>query len=94
MGENVWEWMNDWHGSYKGSPTQNPTGPVNGQFRFLRGGSWNNNHPRNFRVAQRNNSHPDNSNNNVGFRGALSAPRTPEDGVNVDLLMKTICMKP
>jgi len=33
----------------------------------LRGGSWNNNQ-RNTRVSYRNNNHPDNFNNNIGFR--------------------------
>ena len=33
----------------------------------LRGGSWNNNQ-RNARVSYRNNNHPDNFNNNIGFR--------------------------
>ena len=35
--------------------------------QLLRGGSWNNN-PRNCRSAYRNNNHPDNRNNNIGFR--------------------------
>jgi formylglycine-generating enzyme required for sulfatase activity len=33
----------------------------------MRGGSWNNN-ADNCRVANRNNNHPDNRNNNLGFR--------------------------
>jgi hypothetical protein len=33
----------------------------------VRGGSWNNN-PANVRSAARNNNHPDNRNNNIGFR--------------------------
>jgi hypothetical protein len=35
----------------------------------LRGGSWNNNQ-ENARVSIRNNNHPDNRNNNIGFRVA------------------------
>ena len=34
---------------------------------MIRGGSWNNN-AQNLRSAQRNNDHPGNRNNNVGFR--------------------------
>ena len=34
----------------------------------LRGGSWNNDNPTNFRCANRNNNNPDNRNNNNGFR--------------------------
>jgi len=33
----------------------------------LRGGSWNNNQ-ENARAEYRNNNHPDNRNNNIGFR--------------------------
>jgi len=36
----------------------------------LRGGSWNNNED-NARVTIRNNNHPNNRNNNIGFRVAL-----------------------
>jgi len=42
MSGNVWEWCNDWHGSYyyKNSPQNNPQGPNSGEYRVLRGGSW------------------------------------------------------
>lgn len=36
--------------------------------RVVRGGSWNNDNPDNFRAANRNNNHPDNRNDNNGFR--------------------------
>ncbi|MEW6030846.1 MAG: SUMF1/EgtB/PvdO family nonheme iron enzyme [Chloroflexota bacterium] len=36
----------------------------------MRGGSWNNNED-NARVAIRNNNHPNNRNNNIGFRVVL-----------------------
>ncbi|MCW5933646.1 MAG: SUMF1/EgtB/PvdO family nonheme iron enzyme [Fimbriimonadia bacterium] len=41
--------------------------------RLLRGGSWNNNNPNNFRCAYRNNNNLNNSNNNVGFRVVFEA---------------------
>ncbi len=39
---NVWEWCNDWYDSsyYSTSPENNPTGPVSGSYRILRGGGW------------------------------------------------------
>jgi formylglycine-generating enzyme required for sulfatase activity len=36
--------------------------------KVVRGGSWINNNLDNFRAAFRNNNHPDNHNDNNGFR--------------------------
>ena len=55
---NVWEWVNDWYdGSYySSSPAQDPQGPSSGQYRVLRGGSWEDQagYPYDLRVANRN----------------------------------------
>jgi formylglycine-generating enzyme required for sulfatase activity len=42
MTGNVWEWVNDWYASnyYSISPGRNPQGPITGQSRVMRGGSW------------------------------------------------------
>ena len=40
MSGNVWEWCQDWHGSYVSSPQMNPTGANSGLYRVWRGGSW------------------------------------------------------
>ena len=47
-----------------------------GNFRLLRGGSWNNN-PRNCRSAIRNRNQSANRNNNIGFRVACVAASAP-----------------
>jgi len=71
---NVWEWTADWFDAkhYGSSPPIDPQGPSSGQFRTLRGGSWNNN-PRNARVSNRNRNEPENHNNNNGLRCAGDA---------------------
>jgi formylglycine-generating enzyme required for sulfatase activity len=40
MAGNVFEWVNDWSGSYSSGAQTNPTGPTTGTRRVLRGGSW------------------------------------------------------
>jgi len=39
---NVWEWIADWFDAEypKTMPARNPTGPVSGQLKVLRGGAW------------------------------------------------------
>lgn len=37
---NVWEWTNDWYGSYPAMSQANPTGPSSGSYRVDRGGCW------------------------------------------------------
>jgi formylglycine-generating enzyme required for sulfatase activity len=69
MSGNVWEWTADYYGAgyYAVSPAQNPTGPESGQYRVLRGGSWN--HDRSgMRTAFRLDSPPGMSVDNFGFR--------------------------
>ncbi len=41
---NVWEWVADWYSPpyFERARPRDPTGPRNGRFRALRGGSWDN----------------------------------------------------
>jgi formylglycine-generating enzyme required for sulfatase activity len=70
---NVWEWCQDWCGDYPKAAATDPSGPASGQSRVLRGGSWNNNDPRNCRSAYRFRSSPDIQYVSYGFRVVVAA---------------------
>ena len=70
MSGNVGELCNDWYGDYQSNSQTNPTGPSEGRYRVLRGGSWSD-CDRRVRVSYRGGSTPDTRFFNFGLRLAL-----------------------
>jgi len=77
----VSEWCGDWWSAdyYAVSPADDPAGPESGTQRVMRGGSWRNTYPPNFRCAHRARYHPEEQYDYFGFRVARSvSPRHHE----------------
>ncbi|MEE0906897.1 MAG: SUMF1/EgtB/PvdO family nonheme iron enzyme [Muribaculaceae bacterium] len=73
MSGNVYEWCNDWYGSYSSSPQTDPTGSTSGSNRVLRGGGWSSSATY-CRVARRYNFYVTSRDNiYYGMRLALTA---------------------
>lgn len=67
MHGNVAEWCQDWYGPYNGNVRINPTGPVTGTRRVVRGGAWSKD-AAGCRSASRNSLLPTGQYVTVGFR--------------------------
>jgi formylglycine-generating enzyme required for sulfatase activity len=76
---NVWEWCGDWHSAdyYEVSAHDNPSGPVVGARRVIRGGSWLSaeNSGRGLWVYGRDGVAPNQCRQDVGFRCARDVER-------------------
>jgi sulfatase modifying factor 1 len=73
---NVAEWTADWYDEnyYSKSVKHNPQGPLSGQYRVFRGGSWNDRLEKT-RSAVRNWGITTERRANIGFRCAQDVPK-------------------
>jgi formylglycine-generating enzyme required for sulfatase activity len=71
---NAWEWVRDWYDPqyYTTTPGRNPQGPVDGNLRILRGGSWLVADVRMLSCSHRHKVPPDTYSYGIGFRVACS----------------------
>lgn len=71
MAGNVWEWVSDFYDAdyYASSPANNPSGPEDGSYPVVRGGSWNN-RPDRLTVSDRRFNDPKSGALDSGFRCA------------------------
>ena len=71
MHGNVFEWCQDWFGTYPGGIAVDPQGPPTGSLRVFRGGFWDY-YAWYCRSAFRYNFNPDSSYSYLGFRVVLA----------------------
>ncbi|MFC1509310.1 formylglycine-generating enzyme family protein [Candidatus Omnitrophota bacterium] len=67
MSGSIWEWCNDWYGSYSSESVTNPTGAQSGTVRIIRQGTWDNKAYK-CRSAYRGRFEPEDSDYGLGFR--------------------------
>lgn len=82
MTGNVWEWMQNRYGDYPQGDVVDPTGPLEGEFRSLRGGSWVNDDAGGLHAAYRDGDFPQVRDDTMSVSVSLRLPRTSESKVD------------
>jgi formylglycine-generating enzyme required for sulfatase activity len=69
---NISEWCSDWYGDYELHSPTNPSGPIKGKCRVIRGDDFRSSDDWCFRFAAREKNRPETRRDHIGFRPVLS----------------------
>ncbi len=69
---NISEWCSDWYGDYELHSPTNPSGPIKGKCRVIRGDDFRSSDDWRFRFAAREKNRPETRRDHIGFRPVLS----------------------